>query len=102
MPRKCCVPNCKSGYDSTPGEKKPRMFCGPVDPELQKKWEQHIPRADYVVSSKSFICIKHFVDDDIIKTSISSKGVVKDLICWRLKDGVIPTLFPGILTILFK
>lgn len=103
MPRKCCVPNCKSGYDSTstPGEPKPRIFGGPVDPELQKKWEQRIPRADYVVTPKSYICQNHFLDDDIIKTSTSSSGLVKDLVCWRLKDGAIPTLFPSTLTIQF-
>lgn len=61
MGRSCFVPNCKSGYDGN----KVSLFR--VPPAKVDIWKKHIPRQDKVLTSKDFICEKHFQPEFIIR-----------------------------------
>lgn len=61
---KCCVVNCTSGYKSN--SEKISKFCVPKNPELRAKWAKAIPRKDFVLTDKTYVCSKHFHKDDII------------------------------------
>jgi hypothetical protein len=37
------------------------------DPKMQQKWTRIIPRKDYKVTRSSYVCVKHFADEDIVK-----------------------------------
>lgn len=69
MPRyrdnRCIVPNCKSGYDSTKGEKYHR-FSVPFEENALLEWKKAIPRKDFDLKSGMIVCDKHFLSDDIV------------------------------------
>ena len=50
MGKKCCVPECKSGYASTSAESeavKPSMHRFPIENiDLRNQWIRNIPRKD--------------------------------------------------------
>jgi len=62
---KCCVIGCTSGYKSN--SEKVSRFSAPRDPELRKKWSNAIPRLNYIVNDKSYVCEKHFAPEQIIR-----------------------------------
>ena len=62
---KCCVVGCTSGYKSNP-EKIPQ-FCVPKDVKRREVWAKAIPRKDFILTEKHFVCFKHFREDDIIR-----------------------------------
>ncbi len=94
MPRRCCVPNCNSGYTYKPGcEEKVRMFST-NDVKRQQKWTQLIPRKDFKVTRHSYVCVKHFADEDIDKGKpIVVGGKEHAYTKWVLKKGAVPKLF---------
>ena len=57
MVNKCCVPNCKSNYDSN--SEKGYVTCF-TDKTLQEKWLRKIPREGLSMSKYTVVCIKHF------------------------------------------
>lgn len=60
-----CIVNCTSGYKSN----KETVFklSAPKDLNLRTKWAKAIPRQDYVVNDNTYVCEKHFIEDDIIR-----------------------------------
>lgn len=62
---KCVVVGCTSGYRSN--KEKVHQFCAPKDLNLRKKWQIRIPRKDFILGDKSYVCEKHFKEEDIIK-----------------------------------
>ena len=62
---KCFAPNCRSGYKSN--NEKCSLFRAPKDPELLKKWQHNIPRADRQLSVRDVLCEKHFTSDCILR-----------------------------------
>ncbi|XP_043483110.1 uncharacterized protein LOC122511737 isoform X2 [Leptopilina heterotoma] len=68
---RCVVPNCNSGYDSC--KEKVHLFSVPKEEELRKKWENAIPRANFILKSGLVVCHKHFLPEEII-----TKREVKD------------------------
>lgn len=95
MPYACCVPGCKSNYESKGDNVS--VFRFPKDETRRTKWVQHIHRKDYVVTKNSRVCIKHFADhfilreDQIVRPDgsvlISPRSQIK------LTDDAYPTIF---------
>lgn len=96
MPHRCCVPNCNLGYTYKPGcEEKVKMFST-NDVKMQQKWTKLIPRKNYQVTRYSYVCVKHFADEDIDKGKKIVVGGKEDLIPytkWVLKKGAVSKLF---------
>lgn len=64
MGRKCCVPNCNSGYKS----------CAEKD--LANKWRRAIPRKDKILTHSDSVCEKHFDPEEIQRTWSNGKKIV--------------------------
>jgi len=64
---KCIVVDCTSGYSSY--HEKVAQFCVPKDTELRGKWARAIPRKDFTITEKHYVCVKHFKEEeeDIIR-----------------------------------
>ncbi|KAK4884968.1 hypothetical protein RN001_001239 [Aquatica leii] len=102
MPRKCCVPGCKSNYDSTSRENLQCVttFSFPKNEEIRSKWLRAIPRKDWIPTPSSVVCCKHFNDMDIIRFH---KFLQPDGSCTqvalrypKLKDVAVPCIFPNL------
>lgn len=70
---KCCVVGCTSGYQSN--IEKVHQFSVPKNEDLRKKWAKAIPRKNLVITKNTYVCAKHFNEDDIIK--FWSSGAIK-------------------------
>lgn len=102
MPRRCCVPGCKSNYDSTlkNGEGPVSTFCFPRDNDLLCRWKKAIPRANWEPSKGSFVCSKHFSDSEVIRSENVRKGdgsyeviLLKNP---KLVSDAVPHIFPNL------
>jgi len=69
---KCCVVGCTTGYKSN--NEKMSIFKVPNNPEDLKKWGLAIPRKNFVVTSTTRVCEKHFCETDIIRFWESGSG----------------------------
>lgn len=58
MPRKCCVPNCRSNYRET---EYVSVFGFPKDEKRRMLWLRNINR-DFTPTKHTVVCIKHFED----------------------------------------
>lgn len=56
----CFAPFCKSGYKSSRKGLKVSLFSAPRDPELFKRWELALHRADKRLQPHSVVCERHF------------------------------------------
>lgn len=103
MPRKCCVPGCKSNYDSS-NESYVNVFSFPKDEEMCKKWLRSIHRENYVLTKESVVCIKHFDDSFIIREHRALRPDGSELVMPRkvpiLKSDAYPTIFKELPTYL--
>lgn len=61
---RCCVVGCTSGYKSN--AEKVSRFAAPRNSELRKKCSIAIPRSNYTLNDKSYVCEKHFAPEEII------------------------------------
>lgn len=103
MPRKCCVPGCKSNYASTLREEKSRCvttFAFPKNEKQRTEWIRAIPRDKWIPSSSAVVCCKHFNDSDIIRYDKYKKpdGSIQklELRYPRLSHCAVPSLFPNL------
>lgn len=64
MPKKCCVPGCKSNYDST--KEYVTVFQFPSDPAMRETWRKCIPRKNWTPTKSAVVCRKHFRACDMI------------------------------------
>ena len=102
----CCVPGCKTGCKCTKTSHQSSeaipLFKFPVDPILKKKWITAIPRQAWTVSPNHRVCVKHFAENHVIKTSTDQRKDRADarpttnLQRLRLKPNVIPHIFPSL------
>ena len=65
-----CISSCTTGYGEV--KKKSSLFKFPKDMTITKKWIQSIGKKDFIPSSNSRICSKHFMQEDFKKTSNDS------------------------------
>ena len=101
---KCCVPKCKSNYDSSE-ENHVTCFKFLSNASLKEKWCRKIPRAELKVSKHTVVCIKHFNECDIIRYDIlPGKSGEPDIKIPRkklgLKKDAFPCIFPNLPTYL--
>ena len=101
---KCCVPNCRSGYESKTDNSTEKMsyFSFPSDPNLRAQWTKAIPR-DFEPTPNSRVCCLHFYPSDFIATtqdtnvtrkrrrSSSNESLKRQL----LKPTAFPQIFPN-------
>lgn len=100
---KCCVPNCRSGYES---KKKSNTNCiismhsFPLNNEnLLNMWCRRIPRRNFIPTVNHRVCSLHFQHSDF---SIEHADTNK----WRKPNGTlkrrillknaVPSIFPGL------
>ncbi|KAF2902885.1 hypothetical protein ILUMI_03297 [Ignelater luminosus] len=102
MPRRCCVPGCRSNYDSSLKEnnKCVTTFSFPKDDERKLQWIRTIPRKDWTPSCSAVVCVKHFCESDIIYHDkwLLSDGTVQQLSLRnpKLKPEAVPCIFPNL------
>ena len=58
----------------------------PKDPELRQRWTDALRRQNFVPSHSAVVCSAHFKPEDIDHTSLS---------CVRIREKVVPTVFPS-------
>ena len=99
---KCCIPGCKTGYQSNSNSPKYALFKFPTEAHLRKKWLTAIPRKDWSVSDSHRVCAKHFHETDFKTTSSDSRTQrrmsreTQSLKRLRLNPEAIPKIFPGL------
>lgn len=99
MPRRCCVPGCRSNYDNT--LERVKTFQLPSEKELFDKWVKSIPRKDWNPSKTNVVCIKHFTEDCVITSYSYNYNGEKRTFYYdkpHLKPGSCPTIFSGLPT----
>ncbi|XP_046674442.1 THAP domain-containing protein 6-like [Homalodisca vitripennis] len=81
MPACCSAPGCKSrGYNDNL-----TYHRFPKNPQLRQKWTEATGRSDWEPKANTVLCSKHFREEDLDRTSLS---------CVRVRENVIPSLFP--------
>lgn len=43
------------------------QFGAPKDSKLRSEWQRCIPRKDCILNDNSYVCERHFKEEDIIK-----------------------------------
>jgi len=90
----CCVPLCNT---CCPNKNNIAVFRPPRNPSLFLKWKESIPEIE-VLTLDDRVCELHFKEEDIIRYfEVDVQGVVNKIpLCRsRLKDGAVPTIWPG-------
>lgn len=90
MPRKCCVPACRSNYR---GCSYISTFRFPKSENLKELWIKKIPRANFKPTENSVVCINHFQDSDIIRCGDNDNVRKK---APKLKENSVPCIFKGL------
>ncbi|XP_015918805.1 MYND-type zinc finger-containing chromatin reader ZMYND8 isoform X2 [Parasteatoda tepidariorum] len=95
MPRKCCVPGCKSNYNKEAVYT--TVFQFPSDPDKKKLWLEKINRENFKPSASSVVCIKHFEESCIIREDRATRDDGTELVVPRnrctLTADAVPTIF---------
>lgn len=105
MPDKCCVPGCKSNYESE--KENVSVFKFPKEERLQRSWLKNIPRTDWTPGKRAVVCEKHFEKALIQKEEIykerkrnlqNENGIKRAFPRKRpiLHSEAVPTLFPNL------
>ena len=100
MGKKCCVPGCKSGYDSVkPEREKVSFFMFPMDTDIRNEWIQKIQRPDWEPTQNSTICSLHFKENDFqiysqdLQTRRKESRLSEELLRKKLLPHAVPSLF---------
>lgn len=96
MPRRCCVPDCRSNYSTydTP------VFSFPKDNERKEQWIRAIHRKNFIPTQYSVICAKHFekrfliTEDSMIRPDGSVITAKRGRAA--LAKNAIPSIFPNL------
>ena len=96
MGRRCCLTNCKSGYQSQ-GKNTKTTFH-----KFRKEWQNKIHRGGkWPMATQSFICSKHFEEGDFVyhtndTNNRRKRKLQKEKLQYRyVKKGAYPTKFPN-------
>ena len=85
MPKYCCVYGCYSSREKDQGLS---FFQFPKDTKLLKAWTCRIRREDFTPTSSSYVCSRHFADDDFTNSNTDTPSTFKKK---RLKKGAVPS-----------
>ncbi|XP_077556947.1 uncharacterized protein LOC144170810 [Haemaphysalis longicornis] len=96
----CSAPGCRSGYASTAaGSVQRHFFKPPKDPDVLKAWENTIPRKNFKVTSKTYVCDIHFEPADIVSSYehvVNGQTVRIPRGRWTLRESAVPRIFPNL------
>lgn len=96
----CSAPGCRSGYGSEEKSAVRRHFLKPPnDPEVLKAWSAAIPRKNFKVTTKTYICDVHFEPRDLVtcyEHVICGSAVQTPRGRWSIRPGTVPRNFPNI------
>lgn len=83
----CCVIGCNNRCTNIEKNSAEKITFHkiPKDEKRRKEWIRAVCRKDWEASARSAICSVHFRQEDIDRSS---------LVCVRLREGVIPSVFP--------
>ena len=98
MPRKCCVPMCRSNYNIAK-DGYVTTFRFPSNLELKRKWIQNVHRDNWEPGKDSVVCIKHFTKESFSTGDkyYDSKGTVYiETKANQLLPDAYPTVFEGL------
>nr|CAI5866470.1 unnamed protein product [Callosobruchus analis] len=101
MPKRCCVPGCKSNYDSSlKVESRKSSFKFSKNELLRKKWIRAIPKKDWISSESQTECCLHFNSYDIVKKDdiITLPDGMTQIFPGRpkLKENAVSAIFPNL------
>src|SRR6195952_266491 len=101
MGQHCCVPGCKSNYQSNSSVGHITTFSFPNDPVKKNKWLSAIHREENFQVTKHFcVCIKHFTDRHFIKEDSMQRADGTFLVLPRkipkLTEDAFSTIFPNL------
>lgn len=95
---KCCIPGCRTGYDSSSVS----VFRLPSDDNQLKLWLRRINRinsdgSEWQPTSNHRVCALHFKEDDVERISQDLRNRRDDasLQRCRLKPSAVPSIFPN-------
>jgi len=96
MPRRCCVTGCRGNYDQ---KERISVFRFPTDADRRSLWLTKIPREDFVPSSVSVVCARHFSEQFIVKYDTATRPDGSILTVQRtnpkLTGDAYPSIFPN-------
>ncbi|KAJ8872277.1 hypothetical protein PR048_025879 [Dryococelus australis] len=96
MPRKCCVPGCKSNCDSSAGGRRVTVFSLPKDESRRRRWLRAIGGEGFEPGRRAVVCADHFSDRCVVRRdSCSSSLLAGQRRVPKLAADACPTLFPG-------
>lgn len=72
MPKRCCVPKCRSNYEDSKKYEHITTFNFPKNEKLKKQWLLAIGRKKFVAKKHHGVCIKHFRPIDILQWNMSN------------------------------
>ena len=72
-PNKCWAPGCKSNY--YPNDAYTPVFKSPEDPEIRQSWLNALHREHVNPPNTFYVCIKHFLKQDIDYTFRINDGL---------------------------
>ncbi|KAM7309977.1 hypothetical protein ISCGN_006946 [Ixodes scapularis] len=78
----CCIPHCGSSRRKPGQERNFALHEIPSDPDERASWLQAIKRDDWLPSTYSMVCSRHFVPSDYVEGKRR-----------KLKKGAIPSIF---------
>ena len=87
MPKYCCVYGC---YSSSDKNTELSFHDFPTNSAQALAWKVRLRREDYEPTRHSYVCSRHFQEDDF---SLPSKDTPLTFQKNRLKKGVLPSLF---------
>ncbi|XP_069670973.1 uncharacterized protein [Periplaneta americana] len=98
MPTKCCVPRCRSNYNTTT-DGYVTVYSFPRDPDRREQWLRAIHRDNFQPGATSAVCIKHFSEEHIVREDRAVRSDGSVLILRReipkLTDDAVPSKFPN-------
>ncbi len=65
MGYKCCVPGCKSNYESAGKGGQCSTFGFPKESNIKQQWLRNIPREFDNITKHTRVCILHFEEKDV-------------------------------------
>ncbi|XP_063244715.1 uncharacterized protein LOC134545879 [Bacillus rossius redtenbacheri] len=97
MVYKCCVPQCRGNYEGGP---KVHVFKFPDSEDIKNAWLNAIPREHFIPTKYSRVCEVHFKSAEVLWESVyfdekSGRTLTAPLERPKLKDGAVPSVFPG-------
>lgn len=94
--RVCFVPNCNSSYNYRYCKEKVTIFSVPRDPQRFQEWAEAIPGTLRPLTSKDYVCEKHFASHMMIRNKFFGELGGEALLGHLKKPALLPDAVPCI------